>query len=468
MTQLIKSISIENLCSRRDSTIEQIQTASDLLVEANRHLEETGESVIDEGGFYGKTLTLANMMRPGEVGKPNLLSPDGVKEATELVDAQFWRLCLAASGMQSLMDAQARKEWEDNLNENKHPPFTRENVRATFAQLREQQGEIFDRGVINVFRSLSRGFRTNEPVKFGKRIIVTWFTHMGYINYEKCNELDDLNRVFHILDGKPEPDHRKGIKRQIYDAGNEGPRGQHDFEYFSIRWYKKGTAHLTFKRLDLVVEMNRILARNFPNALPPSDGSYNPVAEAEARRYKHQNRKADFFATPLAVAHELLSEIKLDSRRSRVLEPSAGEGALAKLIRHRSSCRLDLIEKNPERADALRQLQFEHVRCVDFLSVTPEPVYDYVVMNPPFSGGQDIDHVLHAFQFLRPGGELRAVVSGGALEGSRFHNQRFRDFCEAHGAEVEPLAPGAFSESGTNVRVTLLRIRKPLAMGAAA
>jgi len=40
-------------------------------------------------------------------------------------------------------------------------------------------------------------------------------------------------------------------------------------EYFTIRAYKKGSAHITFTRPDLVEKVNDIIARHYPGALPP-------------------------------------------------------------------------------------------------------------------------------------------------------------------------------------------------------
>ena len=40
------------------------------------------------------------------------------------------------------------------------------------------------------------------------------------------------------------------------------------------------------------------------------------------------------------------------------------------------------------------------VSCANFLSVAPEPIYDAVVMNPPFEGTHCLDHVRHAYDFL--------------------------------------------------------------------
>ena len=38
--------------------------------------------------------------------------------------------------------------------------------------------------------------------------------------------------------------------------------------YFTLKWYKKGTGHLTFTRLDLVAQLNAIPHRYFPYAIP--------------------------------------------------------------------------------------------------------------------------------------------------------------------------------------------------------
>ena len=46
----------------------------------------------------------------------------------------------------------------------------------------------------------------------------------------------------------------------------------------------------------------------------------------------------------------------------------------------------------------------------DFLAVPPAPVYDRVIMNPPFTRGQDVTHVQHALRFVRPGRRLVAVM----------------------------------------------------------
>jgi hypothetical protein len=68
------------------------------------------------------------------------------------------------------------------------------------------------------------------------------------------------------LQGKPEPDHRNGFYREIPQPHQE-KRMDWEGEYFSLKWFKKGSAHLTFKKPDRVDALNAILAKHFPNAL---------------------------------------------------------------------------------------------------------------------------------------------------------------------------------------------------------
>src|ERR1700726_622839 len=74
---------------------------------------------------------------------------------------------------------------------------------------------MFDQGVIECFKKLSWEYKTNLPQKFGKRIIVSYLTYPYGINSSAVDRLDDLMRVFHVLDGKPEADYRQGCYVQL-------------------------------------------------------------------------------------------------------------------------------------------------------------------------------------------------------------------------------------------------------------
>jgi type I restriction-modification system DNA methylase subunit len=86
--------------------------------------------------------------------------------------------------------------------------------------------------------------------------------------------------------------------------------------------------------------------------------------------------------------------------------------------------------------------------------------YDRVLMNPPFENLQDIDHVLHALHFLKPGGRLVAVMSPSPFFRSDRKCELFRGVVEKLGCEVVDLPDGSFKASGTGVATKLLILDK--------
>jgi 16S rRNA G1207 methylase RsmC len=60
-------------------------------------------------------------------------------------------------------------------------------------------------------------------------------------------------------------------------------------------------------------------------------------------------------------------------------------------------------------------------------------------MNPPFSNGQDIDHVRHAFDLLADGGRLIAIMSEGTFYRSDKKAVNFRAWLDEHSGTSERL-----------------------------
>jgi ParB family transcriptional regulator, chromosome partitioning protein len=95
-------------------------------------------------------------------------------------------------------------------------------------------------------------------------------------------------------------------------------------------------------------------------------------------------------------------------------------------------------------------------------------LFDRVIANPPFEKQADIDHVLHAWAHLKPGGRLVSVMSAGVTFREDRKTRAFRDFLNEHGALVETNPEGAFKESGTGVSTVLVAITRPAAASAPA
>lgn len=260
----VPSLSVGNMVRMRGAAVERINQAIALLQEA-ADMAETAHI-----GFP-RIEIMTNGSRVS--GLPILDAEAGPALAQE-IDRVAWSYLMGESGLRTFMDAEARSKWDEQLYKGAVPDLTAANVEATFRTMHDSRGDMFERGVLQCFRRLSWDYKTNKPFMFGKRIIINHlFSIYGsgrgrtmHINHRSNDELDDLVRVFHVLEGKPEPDHRNGIRQAIAEAQTRQAWAC-DTEYFGLKWFLKGSGHVTFKRLDLVERLNDILSKHYPGAL---------------------------------------------------------------------------------------------------------------------------------------------------------------------------------------------------------
>jgi len=138
-----------------------------------------------------------------------------------------------------------------------------------------------------------------------------------------------------------------------------------------------------------------------------------------------------------------------------VLEPSCGEGTLADACMQEGAVSVQCIEVNPEFAARAIEKCLDVV-VADFLAL-PLPAsgddkFDRIVMNPPFTRGQDIRHVRHALGWLRPKGTLVSIIMPHS-------DQDLAVLFPDADFTVEDVPPGTFKESGTTIATRILTIR---------
>ncbi|AJJ12524.1 methyltransferase domain protein [Yersinia rohdei] len=263
-TDVICSTSIERIITLRNAALVQI----DALI---HQLEDISAITNSIGGGVAKDWAMRQDFRTGCWFMEK--AETAMKVITCNLDRGIWRDLMKKSGMLSLMDAQARDQWYRNLEGDNIPAVSEANILSTFEQLHQSKGDVFERGVINVFKGLSWDFKTNNPCKFGKKIIVTGLVkcdRWGFgLNWgRRRDQLADLERMLFLLDGKPIPDNRGDITIRLMNHIRDNPSTDvYEDEFFSIRYFQKGTAHLTFKRLELIERMNDIIAKHYPGML---------------------------------------------------------------------------------------------------------------------------------------------------------------------------------------------------------
>jgi predicted RNA methylase len=166
-------------------------------------------------------------------------------------------------------------------------------------------------------------------------------------------------------------------------------------------------------------------------------------------------KEFQFFETPKDIVLQMIELAELNSDDD-VLEPSAGRGAIVDRIGMHNP--LTIIELNPENADALRQKGYSVIE-EDFLNFDISNKHSKIIMNPPFSKQQDIDHVLHAWKCLKDNGILVSIMSEGTFFRDNKKAVAFRDLLDEVGYSI-PLDEGTFKESGTMVKTRIVVMKK--------
>ncbi len=164
------------------------------------------------------------------------------------------------------------------------------------------------------------------------------------------------------------------------------------------------------------------------------------------------------FPTPKGVAQRMADMADIQPGHD-VLEPSAGTGMLigamgGRMFGHNPECgSIMAIEINRKLAERLQtEFPLTVVHCCDFMECGGIGHYDRIVMNPPFTNGSDIKHIMHARQFLKHGGRIVAICANGPRQ-----NEQLRPLA----SHWEVLPADTFKDAGTSVNTALVVIGTP-------
>lgn len=219
--------------------------------------------------------------RPGEGDYDQREYDRAVAEMTQ----KAWDRVLTLTKVKERMSSNVQKEFDRMVQDQYGLAFTEKNIYALLQQLIDKSSDIASQCVLDAYDMLTRyspknidpkkRWKTNSAYRINKRVILPcpigvdpymggrWKTTHWYDNSYARSCVTDLDRALCHLTGK-------GIENvvSICDGLNNAVDGipMHlveqvaESEFFTMRFYKKGTAHLTFKDLDLLDQFNRYVA----------------------------------------------------------------------------------------------------------------------------------------------------------------------------------------------------------------
>lgn len=179
--------------------------------------------------------------------------------------------------------------------------------------------------------------------------------------------------------------------------------------------------------------------------------------EFDLSEEKIWKEKVQFYPTPSKIVDIMIKMANL-KKNDIVLEPSAGRGAI--LDRLPDYVKTVAVEFDESNVKTLHE-KGHNVFWADFLEMNNIEC-NKVIMNPPFSKYQDVKHILHAYNLLKKGGTLVAIMNGNTIE-RRNTNETCKNFFETikdTNYEIINLPEGSFAESDTMINTAIIKIQK--------
>jgi hypothetical protein len=245
MRQIIHPVKLNQLVAQYEAT-------RDLIIEGYQSLKQA--QAMAEEYFPGRFVSVVDSRISVE---------RAAEKALGRLKKGVWRQIVHQTGVRKILSIKRARELDANLDDaEKLPDISVQSVLDYLATLRENSKDLASESVKEVFQWLRPydRYKTNDHWQVGKKVILTNCVELRggqfRVSYYKRPELSALDQVFHLLDGAGIPD---GYHCPLVDGLNTlryGDKGE--TTYFEYQAYKNGNVHVTFKRPDLVQELNRI------------------------------------------------------------------------------------------------------------------------------------------------------------------------------------------------------------------
>ncbi|WP_129141485.1 DUF4942 domain-containing protein [Modicisalibacter coralii] len=249
--------------SELDKLLENRERAQDLLTRAVEMIAEANDLTPRQDGRV-RGIGLAAELRSSDWYGVN--KPDGreklVKRCMNDFDKEGWLYLLKASQLSQLMSKQDKDAYYEQLSKDP-PPLNRESVIGTFTELFGNRHKTWRRGVVELFASLSGNYRSHDPFKVGKRLIIehAFSEYCGWNFYRHADDqVDDLQRVIALIEGSDQPEDKLS---NVVDRAKRAGDSEIDSGPLTLRWFRNGNLHIWINDEALIDRINEIIAEHY-------------------------------------------------------------------------------------------------------------------------------------------------------------------------------------------------------------
>jgi len=277
---------IRRMTDAYNATLESFAGAA----KAMRELTFYGGDFISNRGtedvkdFFFKAISSSKGLISGNKAEFSGWFRGAYNEFAEQVRAAAWNRVFQQTEMARFMTKKVREEFRALQKRKQTTEFTEENIMAFIQTLLQNSDKIAQSAVSEAFDLMTRfheenrvhieGWKTNDAWRVKKKFILPyvvsheWGRFQVSFRSEEC--LSDIDRGIALLEGKPF-DRIKTIHNAIREAIANGETTC-ESEFFTIKFYKKGTAHFQFKDAGVWERFN-VAACEGKNWLPGVKGA---------------------------------------------------------------------------------------------------------------------------------------------------------------------------------------------------
>lgn len=246
-----------------------------------------------------------------------------INEYLRQTRGKYWRMIFEQPTITSKLTGNLLNELYDNVRKFQDYEFSAYNILSLIIRMNKKVVKGIEDTIIVLFddwtskhwneespnRHYYNGWRTNDCFRIGKKVIIpfygaydTW--SQRFSAHEVIRKFADIEKVFDFLDSG-RTDWAGTLGDALKEAEATGNSRNIDTKYFTATFYKKGTAHLVFKDMDLLEKFN-LFAGQKKGWLPPTYGKkrYRDMSAEEQHvvdsfqgreKYEEIMAKADYF-----------------------------------------------------------------------------------------------------------------------------------------------------------------------------
>ncbi|WP_080845605.1 DUF4942 domain-containing protein [Cytobacillus gottheilii] len=207
------------------------------------------------------------------------------------IRSKYWKTLFSNDQFMSLFTSNLKQKYLQKVDELRDYDFSFYNIYTLRIELSKEMTQGVEDTIMELFEELTNkyhyydetsknihyfnGWATNKCYKINKRVIIplnaydSWSGRFEPNGYKIKDKLTDIEKAFNYLDGgrTEEIDITEALKM----AQHYQETKKIDLKFYTISFFKKGTAHLEFKDMELLHKLNLHAARS-KNWLPPTYG----------------------------------------------------------------------------------------------------------------------------------------------------------------------------------------------------